>query len=201
MTDQDPYRWPQPDHPARHAGQPRLLAPRFQRALRLLVAAGIAAAGLCLVIGAVTLVVAVSGASRGDTVTPAAHQSPTLHSGRRHPGRVHSGRGGTVSAQPVTGQSSRPVLLLGLAGHGSGSTRKFRVGGSGTWQLSWSYTGCRAAAGRAAFGVTDGSPAGISLTESGPAGHGDTRVYGDPGWHRLSVRSGCAWTIRVTGPR
>ncbi len=240
MTHQDPYYWPQPEHLPRHAAPARLLPPPYERALRLLVAAGIAAAGLCLVIGAVALVAAAGAPSRGATVTPTAHQSAALRSDQagaagRSRTRAAAGSRTRAAAGGRTGAGgpspARPALLLGLAGDGSEITRRFRVGRPGTWNLSWSFHGCRGQRRRTEFLVTDGSPtgngsatgngsttkngsatrngsatgngsgAGIGLAASGPAGHGVSRAYADPGWQHLIIRSGCAWTIRVTGPR
>lgn len=210
MTYHDPYHWPQPDHLPRHAAAPRLLRPSYQRALRLLVAAGIAAAGLCLVIGAVALVAATGAPSRGATLTPTAHQSAALRSdqagaGGGRAGATNRSRASTAAASRTdSGGSSpaRPALLLGLAGDGSEVTRRFRLVGPGSWQLSWSYHDCRGPGPRrTAFLVTDGSATGIDLAGSGPAGHGATSAYADPGWHHLVIRSGCSWAIRVTGPR
>ena len=191
MTHQDPDYCPQPDRLARHADQARLLALPYQRALRLLMAAGITAAGLCLVIGAVALVAAAGGRSGDATVTPAAHQSPAQPSVLLDPvARDRHGAHGAIAM--------RPVPLLGRTGRESEITGRFRVGGTGTWQLSWSYDGCRGGRG-AAFAVTDGSAAGLAVAGSGSAGHGVSRSRAEPGWHHLIIRSRCAWTIRVTG--
>jgi hypothetical protein len=85
-----------------------------------------------------------------------------------------------------------------FAGRGSGSTRPFRIGGTGTWTLEWSYS-CQALGHRGRFIVSENAHAsgGISVHETGSAGHGATWAYRDAGTHTLAVSSGCAWTLRV----
>jgi|SRR5450755_3771542 len=187
MTRQAPNGWPQPQPPraAQHAAPHYPSTPLRQhagRALRLFAAAGTWAMGLCAVVGAVALVAAATGPPR------AAHfasESQQERARQRAAGHGHDGRAGENHDA--------------FAGRGSRSTRPFSIGGNGTWTLRWSYS-CQALGHRGSFVVSeDGAHAagGVSVHETGTAGHGATWAFRDAGIHRLVVSSMCVWTLRV----
>ena len=196
MTRQGCYRRPQPPRLPLHAAP----AGRRRRVLRLCIAAGTGAAGLCLVIGSVALVASAGGRPRSTTVTSASHLSPArLSPGRQSPARMpHSGsRPGSHGAR----LSSAPGrTILSSAGRGAETSRRFTISGTGTWQLKWSYYDCSALDGKGDFVVTEtGTVPGASLSEFGAAGHGTAWAYRDKGSHHLVIRSECAWRIAVVG--
>jgi hypothetical protein len=102
---------------------------------------------------------------------------------------------GARQPRPAGARQDRNVFR----GRGSGRTRPFGIGGTGTWTLVWSYS-CRAPRHRGSFVVSeDGAHAsgGVSVHETGTAGHGATWAFRDAGTHALVVSSRCDWTLRV----
>jgi hypothetical protein len=93
----------------------------------------------------------------------------------------------------------RSQTLLGNSGSGSYTTVQFTVGGSGDYDVYWTYSeggfGQSVnfqiwADGGADFNVTDPN-------QLGTGGSGVIHVYGDSGTHTLTVNSEGDWTIRV----
>jgi len=191
MTRQHPYGWPQPPRVPLHAslGSQTPLRRQGRRALRLFIAAGIGAASLCLVIASVALVASADGTT---TVTSASHQSAA--SGPRPQMAVRPGGAGLSAV--------RGTAILALASRGTKTTQPFTIGGTGTWELDWSYHDCTGAGGKGDFVVKEtGTVPGASLSESGTAGRGAALAYRDKGLHRLVIQTRCAWTIAVLGHR
>lgn len=201
MTRQGSYRRPQPPRIPLHAAP----AGQRQRVLRLFIAAGTGAAGLCLVIGSVALVASAGGRPRSTTVTSASHLSPARPSpARLSPARLSPARtahgGSTPGLHGPRLSSAHGRTILSSAGRGAGTSRRFTISGTGTWQLKWSYYDCSAQGGKGEFVVTEtGTVPGASLSEFGTAGHGTAWAYRDKGSHHLVIRSECAWRIAVVG--
>jgi hypothetical protein len=161
-----------------------------RRTLRLFMVAGTGAAGLCLVVGSVTLVASVSEPPRSATLMPASRQSST---GKPDPARGPGPRGAELSPAGV-----RTVLTV--TGRGSAISRRFTIGGTGTWQLRWAYRDCHALGRTGGFVVAStGKVTSAVLSRFGTSGHGFTWAYQDPGRQRLVISSECAWSIRVVG--
>ena len=146
-----------------------------------------------------------SGAPPGVGPRPAgARQGRPARARQGRPAGVRQGRpagasrprpAGASQAWPAAARRDRNVFR----GRGSRRTRPFGIGGNGTWTLVWSYS-CRAPWHRGSFAVSeDGArtSAGVSVHETGVAGHGATWAFSDAGTHTLVVSSGCAWTLRV----
>jgi len=159
------------------------------RALRLGVAAATAAAGLGLVIGLLTLVVALgdrrTGPNRSRTIANSSHTARPLL--RQPPGPGGSAlRAGAV--------------LAAYRGAGSARSVKLRVRVPATWGLSWSYR-CTATR-NGSFTVRDGagSSGRLVVATSGPRGQGLSWVARDPGDHQLVVVSDCPWAVKVVRP-
>jgi len=90
-------------------------------------------------------------------------------------------------------------VIAAFTGSGQENTRKFMIGGDGTWKLKWAYS-CASFGFKGNFIVQeDGGFAGVSVNELGLHGHGSTYGYGDQGRHYLAVNSECDWTMRVVG--
>jgi hypothetical protein len=117
-------------------------------------------------------------------------------------------RGHSVNGRPspitnsasVSAQPGGPLNLIATYhGHGIKNTAKFTIGGSGDWELKYSYD-CTA------FGVAgnfivfeDGGKDlnGVHVNELGKHGQGVTHAYGDAGNHYLAISSECDWTVQV----
>jgi hypothetical protein len=152
-----------------------------RRALRLLTVAGAWAAGLCLVVGSITLV--------AEAAEPASATHVSTAAGVRHLGNSKL----ASHARPLTHT---------FRGTGNMTTGQFTVAPQRRWNLQWSY----ACAGRAPAGhllIREGGAgnAGVSVTATGPAGTGSTWTYAHAAAHYLVVITNCTWTIRVTGSR
>jgi hypothetical protein len=145
--------------------------------------------GLCIVVSAVALVAAATDPPRSAHLAPESQQGPASQ-------RAAGGSGARRAGPRPAGASHGHDVF---AGRDSGSTRPFSIGGNGTWTLKWSYS-CQALGRRGSFVVIEDhahASGGVSVHETGPAGHGATWAYGDNGTHTLVISSGCAWTLRV----
>jgi hypothetical protein len=180
----DSEGWPRPLRAPQHAAAPFTLSARtrqrLHRALRLFVTAGTWAATLCLVVGAIVLVV--SAAS---------------------PGRVDP-----VAATSATGQGARPPaarpahVVASFAGYGDRTSRSFRVDQTAAWQIRWSYR-CPASlhSGLLVVEVADPGAVGAAISEAGAGGRGSTSIRPGGQAHHLVVISSCAWTMKVLQSR
>jgi hypothetical protein len=187
MTDQAQGRWQFPGHGSHRAPPFTNSTPlriHAHRALRLLTAAGAWAAGLCLVIGSITLVAEAAEPASATHVTAAAgvHQVPagTLAG--------HGGQGATVTRT--------------FRGTGNRTTSQFTLAPHRRWDLRWSFT-CpgRTPSGHLLIREGDAGKAGDSVSASGMAGGGSTWTYSQAAAHYLVVITNCSWTIQVTGRR
>jgi hypothetical protein len=209
-TPLDPDGWPTPPHAPQHAAaQLRPGSPataHAHRALRLFVTAGVWAAGLCLVIGLLVLVV--SAASPGPVGRLAAESADTStqRTAARDPARGHDRKGSRLVAStsgrrqarhPARRDPSR--LIASFAGHGGTATRTFRVSGGRGWRIGWSFS-CPAGLAAGLLVVEDAAPGSVraAISEAGTSGQGDTWMSPGGRDHRLIVISTCSWTLKVT---
>lgn len=152
-------------------------------------AAGTAAAGMCLVLALLALM-----AARGDTTVSnvaASHGMARGDRGHRTPGR----RPPHLPGQP--GHQVADPTLATYRGTGSAKPHRFTVDKPGDWGLSWSF-GCPA--GHGIFSISErhsGSGKEIKVNASGPSGHGISFQTKDPGDHSIAVTSDCSWKVRV----
>jgi hypothetical protein len=203
-TYHDSDGWPRPLRAPQHAAAPfgpsaptRLQA---QRALRLFATAGLWAAGLCLVIGAIVLVVA---QARPDRLAPLSATTPSrISSIEANAASPVAGLPGRTN--PVRRTAHRPAVrqLAAFSGHGDKTTRTFRIAAGTSWQIRWSYA-CGSAVQAGLFVAEDAGrrAVGASITESGEAGHGSTSLRPGARAHHLIVISNCSWTMKVTQQR
>jgi hypothetical protein len=195
-TYHDPDGWPQPPRAPLHAAAPfgmsspaRLHA---HRALRLFVTAGTWAAGLCLVVGSIVLVVsaATPGRITGLDAASSGHHDTSAAGVRLDP----FSSGATL---PPAGQAVA-TLPISFAGRGDRTTAEFRVHAGTRWQIRWSYS-CPHST-RTGLLVVENARAGAvgaSITEAGLAGRGETWLNADGRRHRLIVISTCSWHMKV----
>jgi hypothetical protein len=200
-TYHDPDGWPQPPRAPLHAAAPfgmsspaRLHA---HRALRLFVTAGTWAAGLCLVVGSIVLVV--SAATPGRIAGMDAASSS--HHGTSAAGtRMDTLSGGVVPAGG--GQTAASKQIASFAGRGDRTTAAFRVHAGARWQIRWSYS-CpqNIQTGLLVVENARAGAIGASINEAGLAGRGETWLNPGGRRHRLIVISTCSWHMKVLQKR
>jgi hypothetical protein len=157
------------------------LRPPPHRLLRLLLAAGGAATGLCLVLGLVTFVI---------TMGPGPHATPDASA------RATASPGGGGTKGNGGGHS---LMLKGNGGAGQVKTQPITV--PARWGLHWSF---RCPDGHpGAFAVHDAGPNPadhVAITASGESGEGTWWDLRGPGVHVLRITAGCPWRARIVLP-
>lgn len=179
--------WPRPLRAPQHAAAPFALSThtrqQVHRALRLFVAVGTWAAGLCLVIGVIVLVVSTASPGKLD---------PTAVTSRA-----------STKAVRADAPAARSVRVIGaFAGYGDRTSRSFRIDDARPWQLQWSYT-CpvKLHVGLLVVKVANPGAVGATISQSGAGGRGATSISPDGPIHHLVVISSCSWTMKVTQNR
>lgn len=86
---------------------------------------------------------------------------------------------------------------LNTSGSGNGNTERFTVGGSGDYDVDWSYSG-----NSDSNFIIDEDQNGSDTNFNGPnligtSGSGVSHVYSDPGQHFFEVTAQGDWTIKV----
>jgi len=206
----DPDDWPTPQRVPQHAATPlgrsRDFRLQARLALRLVVMAGTWAAGLCLVIGLIVLVVSATGpdriapvaaASSAEQVSTHGAAGAQFHKTRPVARLQRAGSRRRPGAQPSENTGSVPRLIASFSGRGDQTTRSFVLGSASHWMIQWAYA-CPDSVGVGLL-VVEASPTavGANISQSGPAGHGDTWMMPGGRRHQLVVISTCAWTMRV----
>jgi hypothetical protein len=138
-------------------------------------AAGMVAAGLCLVLAFVALVAAHgNGSSSGSRVISSADSH-------------HQSKGGALG-----------LVVRTIRGDGNRRTATFSISRPGLWGLAWSYS-C-ASHQRGIFFLSEdnsGKDHGQHVDTSGQSGHGLIWSSGDSGKHYVTAESSCSWLIQV----
>jgi hypothetical protein len=114
----------------------------------------------------------------------------------------------TTPAQPATPSASpapaRPQTLLQASGSGNYTTAKFTVGGSGDYDVYWTYKPSAEFASQglsANFSVQADNGNDLQFNDPnqlGQGGSGVVHVYADAGTHYLTITGEADWTITVT---
>lgn len=211
MSYYDPDGWPTPQRAPQHAvatfGRSRDFRRQAHLGLRLVATAGTWAAGLCLVVGSIVLVASAASPSRIAPVTTASSaRQMDGHGGAaeiRKPRTVgRFGRPGSQGGARPSAHASRTTavvrLVAAFSGHGDQTTRSFVIDGATRWLIQWAYT-CPASVAVGLLVVEAAAPTaiGADISQSGPAGHGETWLAPGGRTHSLVVISTCSWTIRV----
>jgi len=177
---------------ARHAAGPAAGRPplriRARRVLRLLAAAASLAAGLCLIVALIAIVVTVTRPA-SVSATVAARAEPTASAFRGH---------GTAALQFATaGQVWQLNWSFRCAGPSRGSQRgpAGRPAPAMRGRRGQGRRGSRQP-GPVSLSIRV-SPAGPRLTRRGRSGSGSTGLYRGTGTHQVMVRSRCTWVIRL----
>lgn len=192
--------WPKPLRAPQHAAAPfgpSLTRLQAHRALRLFVSAGTWAAGLCLVIGSIAIVVSAASPGRVAATSATSSQQGTAGQLAANPGvlgRPHA----SASPRPHGRSAARAPALAAFTGYGDETTREFRINQAARWQIQWAYT-CPPSMRSGLLVVEDATPnaVGASITEAGTAGRGATWLRSSARTHRLVVISTCSWTMKV----
>ena len=161
---------------------------------------GLAIAGLILGyiftgIAALIMVIALAvGASATSTAT--ASLAPPASSAPAHLSKP--------STPPASPAPAKPRTLLQASGSGNYTTAKFTVGGSGDYDVYWTYKPSADFASQglsANFSVQADNDNDIQFNDPnqlGQGGSGVVHVYGDAGTHYLTITGEADWTITVT---
>ncbi len=203
MSHQSPYAMhPRPSRVPQHAaalGGNAVLRERVRRAMKLLLIAIVWATGLFVVIAAVTMVAVATAPIARNTSATLPKKAPgggaAIPAARA--GRTARGRPAPTRAAVAAG------TLEVYAGQGSADTSQFAIGGTGSWELAWSYD-CAAAGSAGSFIVSEhgsGGAGGAQVARRGTAGHGTTWAHHDAGRHYLAIRTRCRWRLTVTSRR
>jgi hypothetical protein len=108
------------------------------------------------------------------------------------------------AAPPASPAPARPQTLLQASGSGNYTTAKFTVGGSGDYDVYWTYKPSAdfASQGMSAnFSVQADNGSDMQFNDPnqlGKGGSGVVHVYGDGGTHYLTITGEADWTITVT---
>jgi hypothetical protein len=195
MSHHPPYAMhPRPSRAPEHAaavGGNAAARERVRRAMKLIAIAGVWVTGLVVVIAAVTMVAMASAPIGANSSANAAQQAPR---GRAAiPAPAMAGRDPAAAGHGPAGHRTPTVYV----GQGSANTSEFTIGGTGTWELAWSYD-CAGAGSPGSFAVSQhGSGSGVHILRHGMAGQGVSWAYHDTGTHYLAVRTRCRWRLIV----
>jgi hypothetical protein len=200
MTYRDSDGWRLTSPLAQHAAPLPITSPvrhHTQKALRLFVTAGTWAAGLCLVIGSIVLVVKAAGPGRGaGSATDSSVHTPV-------PGNDTVASAGYGIKTGSSAARASYHQLAQFAGRGNDITRRFLVKAGTGWQLKWSYS-CPAGTRNDQLTVKDAASAppgrrALAMAISAAGIHGHGTIWFDPNGtsHDLIVLSNCSWTMKV----
>lgn len=180
----------------------------IHRVMRLVLACGFVAAGLCLVLGMTTLAVTMGSPGHRpgspDDAAAAVRQvsndtAPRVHASRQAAGSGSASRDAHGGRNTATRAGRTIASLHGTRGP---AHARFVVTGPGAWGVSWSFS---CPAGRTGHLVvretSSGSDARVEIDGSGRTGGGTTWNFRDPGDHSLVITSVCPWALRVVLPR
>jgi hypothetical protein len=108
------------------------------------------------------------------------------------------------AASPASPAPAKPQTLLQASGSGNYTTARFTVGGSGDYDVYWTYkpNADFASQGMSAnFSVQADNGNDMQFNDPnqlGTGGSGVVHVYGDAGTHYLTITGESDWTITVT---
>jgi hypothetical protein len=107
-----------------------------------------------------------------------------------------------TATQTVTASPPAPAAgstLLTASGSGAYTTKQFTVGGSGNWDVQWTYS--EGGFGQSVnFSINADNGSDFNFTDPnqlGTGGSGVVHVYNDAGTHYLTISSEGSWTIKV----
>ncbi len=175
--------------------------PAIRRGVRLVLAAGVAAAGVCLILGMTMLAATVGTSGSGSADSDAASRVIRPVSDESAPAAPRQAPGGTSTrrhdaAPPLAGRT-----IAYFYGASRPARAHLRIATPGSWGLMWAFrcqgrmTGHLLVTERA---NTAGD--GIVIEASGRTGDGTTWAVRDPGGHSLAILSDCPWSIRIALP-
>jgi hypothetical protein len=108
------------------------------------------------------------------------------------------------AAPPASSAPVRPQTLLRAIGGGNYTTQKFTVGGTGDYDVYWTYKPTADFAGQSVnFMVNADNGSDLNFNDPnqlGTGGSGVVHVYGDAGIHYLTITGEADWTVTVVSP-
>lgn len=151
------------------------------------------------VIAAAVLIIVLALALGGSKNTP----TSSVTCNPLCPGQSSSSAAATDSSagpSPTPSAQFQAQTLMNISGNGNFNTQKFTVGGSGDYDVWWSYS-AGAQMGTANFNVEADNSSDINFTGPNQLGAGSSgviHVYNDAGTHYLTVSTEAAsWTLKV----
>ncbi len=190
------WPWPVPS-PIPAAGASGLPA-RFHRAVRLALAAGVVAAGLCLVLGMTVLAVTIGARGRVPADPEAVGRAVQPVSSYRTAAKPGSSSGpgeaqGEHASLPLAGRT-----VAAFHGASQPSRAVFHVAKPGTWGLAWTLR-CRGGTTGHLIVAEGAGPSAyaIEIDASERSGGGTSWYVRDPGRHSLAITSTCSWSVRI----
>jgi len=155
-----------------------------------MLAIGTGAAGLCVVSGMVTIVVALGNGEVTNPLSTATNGGPLPTTGSaRHGASLH----GTDLVAGATIASYR--------GPGAAHPARIRIKAPDTWGIYWSFSCPPGRSGD--FAVEDtsnGTPGQLKIHDVGKRGQGLWWNIREPGYHVLLIISDCPWRAQVVLP-
>jgi len=149
--------------------------------------------------GSLIAIVAFAAGRGGDT--PAAATAPAKPA-MTAPAAPETTTPAKPAAPPASPAPARPQTLLQASGSGNYTTAKFTVGGSGDYDVYWTYKPGADFAGQSVnFMVTADNGSDLNFNDPnqlGTGGSGVVHVYGDAGIHYLTITGEADWAITVT---
>jgi hypothetical protein len=104
---------------------------------------------------------------------------------------------------PASPAPARPQTLLQASGSGNYTTAKFTVGGSGDYDVNWTYKPSADFASQGMsvnFSIEADNGSDLNFNDPnqlGTGGSGVVHVYGDAGAHYLTITGEADWTVTV----
>ncbi len=160
----------------------------LHRVLRLIMAIGAVAVGLCVVLTMVALVVSFGGIPAKNVATS---KNLPLAGPAYRPG---------PAARDLDPALAREVTIDVYQGSGSAVRGPFQLPRPGRVGLAWSYACPADRAGDFILGQTGPAASGVVVRSTGRTDRGVSRIGAAGGWHVLVIVSDCRWTIRVARP-
>jgi hypothetical protein len=146
--------------------------------------------GFC---GFIVLIVIIGVATSHSNSGPSVAASPDSTSAASHAASPQA----THAAAPAA--AAKPQTLLDISGSGDQNTARYTVGGSGNYDIYWSYNEGNMGSSVNFDFEGDGS-SDFNVTgpnQLGTGGSGVAHVYNDAGQHYLQIISEGNWTIKV----
>jgi hypothetical protein len=154
---------------------------------------------LGIVGGIVVLIIIISVATGGGSKNSAATSSPAAADPGTSASSSFQASAAPSSAAPSPSAAFKAQQLLDVSGSSQYQTARYTVGGSGDYDIDWTYNEGTMGS-QVNFQIYGDGGNDDSVTDPnqlGTGGSGVVHVYNDPGTHYLQVNSEGNWTLKV----